>query len=289
MSLLNASLPAGPRALAAALCGAALLLGPPLSAAGERFQYKLRPGQVLEYRTHVAGAGIMGQPGGEMMKMQMRTAQRVVQRVRSVSGGAITLEVAETPISGKMTAFGQTQEYKPTATRTVYRLDTRGKVLSRKSSAPAGEGGGLTEMGGLDAMWGVQFPNRELKPGDSWEDRIGAPDDPENPPVKVTTRFVGREKVRGRNCAKFTSVFSMPMGGGEEAEELEGPTSTGSVSGTLTTYFDPAAGYEVYSSGSIVIRMKADLSSVSPDAGELANVTKLNYVTSLVPGTPSRK
>ncbi|MGV3721876.1 MAG: hypothetical protein ACO1SX_13265, partial [Actinomycetota bacterium] len=91
---------------------AALCL-PAGAARAERLQYRFRPGQVVEFRANLAGAALLGQTGGSMMKMQFRSGVRQTQRVRSVSGGVVTLDVTETALSGKMMVGGKTEPMVP--------------------------------------------------------------------------------------------------------------------------------------------------------------------------------
>lgn len=249
----------------------------PTAARAERLRYQFRPGQRLQYRANLAGATMLGQSGGKMARMQFRMNARQLQRVRSVAGGVVVLEVVETTLSGKMTLGGKTEAMPRTPNRSVVRMTARGRFLERKGQNEAGEAGGASGVDGADVLFGLNFPDRDLKPGDTWQDTfvIGSKAQPRR--VRATWKYVAREVFQGRSCAKITTTLSMPMS--DSDPELGADFSQqGKMSATMTTYFDPKAGVEVYSSGSLISASKADLTSLSPEAGELANVTKINLI-----------
>lgn len=251
-------------------------------ARAERLRYRFRPGQTIQYRANLAGATMLGQTGGQMARMQFRMTARQVQRVRSISGGTVVLEVVETTLSGKMTMGGKTEPMERAPNRSVVRMTERGRFLDRKGQGDPAEEGGASGIDGADVLFGLNFPDRDLKPGDSWQDTfvIGSKTEPQR--VRATWKYVSREVFQGRPCVKITTTLSMPMSGGD-TELGPGFAQQGKMSATMTTYFDPKEGLEIYSSGSLVTASKADLTSLSPEAGELANATKINLIQWYVP------
>jgi len=263
---------------------AALALALPSAARAEKFRYKYRPGQVVQYRANMAGATMMGQPGSEMMKSTFRMGLRQTQRVRSVTAGVITLDIKDQPVSGSSTMMGQTEQANRTPTSSVVRLTERGRFLSRKSSED-GKAKAGSPMDGLDALYGLNFPDRDLKPGETWEDTVTVGTGPAAQKVRVKTRYVGQVSFRGRTCARFSTTLAtnlIPESDEPAPESM--PGTSGKMTGTVTTYFDPALGLELYSSGSVVMVVRADFTQVSPEGGELATAMKINVVQSLVQG-----
>lgn len=254
----------------------------PAAAHAERLRYRFRTGQTIEYRANLAGATMLGQTGGQMARMQFRMTARQLQRVRSLSGGTVVLDVVESTLSGKMTMSGKTEPMDRAPNRSVVRMTERGRFLDRKGQGEPGEEAGASGIDGADVLFGLNFPDRDVKPGDTWQDtfEIGSKAAPQR--VRGTWKYVAREVFRGRPCAKITTVLSMPMTGGD-TELGVGLSERGKMSATMTTYFDPKEGIEIYSSGSLVTTSKADLTSLSPEAGELANVTKINLIQWYVP------
>jgi hypothetical protein len=251
-------------------------------AGAEVFHYRFAPGSVVQNRISLAGASLTG-PSGQLAKSQFRTQLRQVQRVRSLAGGVATLEVLEAPVKSVTIAAGQTNTSKGSSTRSLVKITDRGRFLGREHVG--GEEQQSDPMDGVDALYGLNFPARDVKPGDTWTDVIPVGEGNDARKVTVTTRYVGKETVRGRNCAKFSTRFTMPLLTPSESAALQGgPPLAGKLTGTVTTYFDPAAGVEVYSSGSVSMAMKADLSSLSAEAGELATVTRINVIQQLAAG-----
>jgi hypothetical protein len=217
---------------------------------------------------------------------------RQAQKVRSVSGGIVTLDVSEQPVSGSMTVDGRTERMPPeAATRYTVRMTQRGKFLSRtdgSGGAGSGLGGTGTPLDTIDVLHGLNFPNRDVKPGDTWSDTLTVGPPGEKQKVNVTWTFAGREKLQGRDCAKITTALSASLtdeqGPGAALGET-GVSSSGKISGAITTYFDPQAGQEVYATGHVLLVMRADLSGVSPEVGEFATAMKNNVIQSLIPAS----
>jgi len=265
---------------------AALLVASPASA--ERFRYRFVPGETVHSRVSAAAASMMGAAGSEMMKMQFRLTSRQAQRVVSVRGGVVTLMVTEVPLSGRMIALGRSQEYRRPPSKTEVKLTERGRFISRKTIGEEEEQeAGPPGLDATDALYGLNFPDRELKPGDSWEDHItvGSAEAPMK--VNVRTRYAGRQRMLGRDCARFLTTLRLSLDGSGQAAIQGIPEPTGRVSGTVTTYFDPRAGIDVYASGSVTLLVRADLQQVSPEAPEMVTVMKINVVQSLM-GTGKR-
>lgn len=253
------------------------------AAHAEVFRYKFHPGQVISSRLSLAGATMAGQTAGQMTRMQFRTSSKQVQRVQYVSGGVVSLEVTDLPGTYTMSSGGQTQSSKGTATKTLIRLTERGKFISRKSLSGGSEQAGASQLDGLDAVFGLNFPAHDIKPGDTWDDTITVGEGLRAKKVHVTWKYLSRETFRARDCARIHASVSVPLDTGELSQPGM-PATQGRISGTVVTYFDPKVGQEIYSSGSIVVQAKADLSGVSPEAGEIATVSKINLVQSLLAG-----
>jgi hypothetical protein len=265
-----------------AACAALVLTGS--AARAEVFRYKYRPGQVIQSRASLAGASMMGQNGTPtMLKSQFRMVMRQTQRVRSVSGGVVTLDITDTPLSGSSTTGGRTEGIGKTPTRSLVRLTERGKFLSRKALSK-GEDDSPSPLDGTDVLYGLNFPARDLKPGDSWSETLNVGTAGSTQKVNVTWKYLGKETFRGRTCARISTVFSMPMARPAGMEEMPAGFTppSGKLSGSTVTYFDPRAGVEVYSSGSVLVTARADLSQLSAEAGEFVTVMKINVVQSLL-------
>ncbi|HEU4753817.1 MAG TPA: hypothetical protein VFU47_11975, partial [Armatimonadota bacterium] len=200
--------------------------------------------------------------------------------------GVVTLEITETPVSGSMTSAGQTEAMPKAPTRTLVRITERGRFIDRKDLTKDAGGSAGSPLDGTDVLYGLNFPARDLKPGDTWEDTLTVGTRGQTQKVHVTWKYLGKEQFRGRNCAKISTVFNMPMAmaGGDALPGIAPPT--GKLTGSVTTYFDPQAGVEVYSSGAVVMTARADLTSLSPEAGEFVSVMKINMVQHLL-GNPA--
>jgi len=260
----------------------------PVAASAEQFRYRYRPGQVLRARTTLAGATTIGPGRREMGKGQFRSVVLQTMRVRSVEGDVVTLEVAENMVSGTATTLGQTEPYRQPATTSVVKMTLRGRFISRSLLKPVGEAPQSGPLQAADALHGLNFPARDLKPGDAWEDTVMVPGAAGTQQVRLRSRYLGRATFRGRACARFSTTLRT-----ETASETHAPAPPeaasvpehGRLTATMITYFDPAAGVEVYSAGSLVATAPLDLSDVSPGAGSLSSITRIDTTQTLVSGT----
>jgi hypothetical protein len=258
------------------LCLALAVAAPALPVAAEQFRYKFRVGQRRESRISLAAGSLLGTPGGDQTRAQFRMVMKQVTRVRSVAGGVATLESVETPVSSKIMVGDQTSTLPGETTRSTMKVTERGKQVSR-GGAGGGAGLGGSPLDALESLYGVVFPARDLKVGDGWTETLTV--DSAGAPQKVTLncKYEARETVFGRNCARIVTQFTVAMPkGGEEGL----PAPSGKVTGRLVTYFDPAAGEDLYTSGTLNIVARTDLSGLDPEAGEFATVMKINYIQS---------
>jgi hypothetical protein len=227
---------------------------------------------------------MMGQNGTPtMLKSQFRMVMRQTQRVRSISGGVVTLDITDTPVSGSTTTAGQSEGIGKAPTRSLVKMTERGKFLSRKPLSK-GEDSSPSPLDGTDVLYGLNFPARDLKPGDTWSETLTVGTAGSTQKVNVTWKYLGKQQFRGRNCARVSTVFSLPMARPSGLEEMPAGFTppSGKLTGSMVTYFDPQAGVEVYSSGSVVVTARADLSQLSAEAGEFVTVMKINVVQSLL-------
>ncbi|MGV3724726.1 MAG: hypothetical protein ACO1SX_27835 [Actinomycetota bacterium] len=141
---------------------------------------------------------------------------------------------------------------------------------------------------GADVTFGLNFPARDLKPGDTWQDTFAVGEGAERQLVHGVWKYESREKFRGRDCARISTVLTMKKVGAGDSEAGGAPLERGGMTARMTTYFDPKDGTEVYSSGYLTLTSRLDLSAISPEAGELANVTKINMIQWLA-NAPAKK
>jgi hypothetical protein len=300
------------RSLPLAVMFALLLLGGAPEAQAIQLRYKFRKGDVSTYRTMVAAAGRSETPfTPAAMKMQMTVDVLSTQRVLSVAPNG-TAQIESKNLSGtmRMTNSGKTETSKVPPERTIYTLTDRGRLLRYRDLATNGKAGdatsersapggsaadgaatGLENTDQLKALYGLNFPARDLKPGDTWnaESKVDIGSG-QSVLVKIASRFLALTSFQGRRCAKILTAFEMPMappGGAGEAEGVS-MTSDGKVTGQITSFFDIAEGREVYTDGSVAMLMKMQMSAPLDPSGavqtvEMNTVFKMNLRQVLVP------
>jgi hypothetical protein len=273
--------------------GLALLLPTPASAL--QLRYKFKPGSTTTYRVMVASAALAQIPvAPEPVKMQFSLELKTVQKVLSLSrSGVADLEWTNSAGTMKMTAMGRSNSSKLPREVTRLKLTDRGKLLSYRAqpasggqapvAAPAGGPIGMEGADPMRALAGLNFPDRDLKPGDTWaaESKVDMGNG-QSVVMKIASKFEALTSYKGRKCARITTAFEMPMdatgmGGEGEGASMKGE---GKVAGQVTTLFDYEAGRELYADGSVVMLVKLQMSgAMDPAAGqslEMTSAMKLN-------------
>jgi hypothetical protein len=228
----------------------------------------------------------------EAMKMQFSIDMHTVQKVVSVSrSGVADLESTNTTGTMKMTAMGKTSSSKSPREVSRLKLTDRGKLLAYKTktdgepaAAAAESPTGFDQADPMRALAGLNFPDRDLQPGDTWatESKVDLGNG-QSMVMKIASRFVALVDYKGRKCAKITTAFEMPMDPSEmngRAEDLA-VKGQGKVAGQMTTLFDNAAGQEVYADGSVIMLMRVQMSggpdpSTAGQSLEMKQAMKLN-------------
>jgi hypothetical protein len=283
-----------------------------------RLRYKFRRGEVSTYRTLVAAAGQSETPlVAEPLRMQMRVDVISTQRVLSVSSNG-TAQIESRNVSGtnRVMSMGKTQSSKAQPETTVYTLTDRGRVLRYRETPPPRQGGAAATADGdaegasfpesdpLKALYGLNFPEKDLQPGESWstssEVEIARG---RSVVIKIRSTFAGLVSHRGRRCAKILTAFEMPTEtqqegtGGPAPPDTGGPSVSqeGRVTGRLTSFFDIAEGREIDTDGWVAMLMKMKMTAPSASSGgmesaEMNSVLKMNlrqvFLKVVAPGQP---
>lgn len=291
-----------------------LLVAAAAPAQAIRLRYKFRKGEVSTYRTLVAAAAQTETPlASRPMRLQMRVDVISIQRVLSVApDGTARIESRNLSGTSRVTSMGKTETTQAPPERTVYTLTDRGRVLRyrelpdpkvrAKADRQAREGPNpspFEESDPFKALYGLNFPDRDLKPGESWSTQSEVEVGPGRTVViKIASRFLGLVTFRGRRCAKIETAFEMPtepQEGVPTPPDAEGVSFSqdGRVTGRLTSFFDVAEGREIYTDGSVALVMKMKMSAPADPSGametaEMNSVMKMNlrqvFLKSTAPG-----
>lgn len=270
--------------------GLGLVLAWPSPAMAVQFRYKFKPGSKTTYRVMIAAGALAQTPlTPETMKMQFSMDMQTIQKVVGVSrSGVADLVWTNTSATMKMTAMGKTSSNKIPPEVSRLKLTDRGKLLSYKTK-PNGEPAATEAPVGFDqadpmrALAGLNFPDRDLQPGDTWatESKVDLGNG-QSMVMKIASRFVALVDYKGRKCAKITTAFEMPMDPGEmngRAEDMS-VKGQGKVAGQMMTLFDNAAGREVYADGAVIMLMRVHMSG-GPDPSETGAALEMKQAMKL--------
>jgi hypothetical protein len=267
-------------------------LAGPAPASALELRYKFKPGALIRYRVMVAAGALAQTPmAPEPVKMQFTMDMRMVQKVLTVSkSGIADQEWTTTQGTMKMTAAGRTNSSKMEREVSRLKLTDRGKLLSYHTlggdAAPAASAGpvGFDQADPMRALAGLNFPDRDVKPGDTWasESKVDLGGG-QSRVMKIASRFVGLARYKGRQCARIQTAFEMPMDVSAMTGEAEGVTvkSQGKITGQIMTLFDYTAGRELYADGSVIMLVKMKMSGAMDPTSvgqslDMNNAMKLN-------------
>ena len=245
-------------------------------AAGVTLRYQFKPGQVRKYKTMMTGAGEMSGVTGEPVRMVIEGSSVTKQEVLEVAeDGTATVEmqVIEGEMKMNMGGMEQTMPF-PTA-KTTLKMTPRGKATVEKAEGlPAGPG---MQFDFSDVMGGIEFPEKDLKEGESWSGQtkmtlpmLG------DTVIKFTEKFKGTKTVMGRECALIDFTFEAPV-----AMDLQMMKATGKVAGSGTMYFDAKNGIDVQTTAQLINVMRMTM-TFGEQSVETKQTMKMNIKQLLV-------
>jgi hypothetical protein len=134
-------------------------------------------------------------------------------------------------------------------------IQRNGKVLKVQREQqgqpnPALPQGLQPNMGDTMSQFFVPFPDKDLKPGDTWSFKGDMPAPfGGKMTLKTKSTFLGVETVDGVKCAKIKTEFSLPLtlSMANAPNQPGAGTMKGAVKGTTITYFELSTG-QVYQS-----------------------------------------
>lgn len=180
-----------------------------------------KPDQTLRFRLQVKSAIDIG-----MGNQDMSMGALITQRTRAVTENEVTVETVQTEFTMAVGGEDLSMMMGDMRITETVRFDRTGRVIERKSDAPA-------EMGDDNdrQMESVLFiyPNREVKVGDTWSREVTADAKRGVRNARATYKFEGFETVAGKRAWKITFTYA----------ENEGNNP---ISSTGTVWLDPEDG-----------------------------------------------
>jgi len=181
-----------------------------------RLEYKFKSGDMQKYDITVTGEGKVKLPGQEdAVKLEARVTMRCVRHLVGgpTSDGHWRIEWDTIKADMLIPEFGQIYLTVPPI---QYEMDKRGKVRAFKGLEELALCPGLPQQktfGDVLAQLPCGgFPDKEIKPGDTWEDlyEVLIPDQ-QPTRIIVKSKFLGFEKVLEKNCVKIESTYEAPF------------------------------------------------------------------------------
>ena len=229
-----------------------------------RLQYGGRAGQRFDYQaeSQVNGSiGVMGQN----MPLDLNSSQGYTQEILSNDGNQIRMRMSMTPsrvTQGGMPYQGALPSAPPPMEVT---MDRSGRISS-VTGGGSGEGSllpGLPPEMQFDyrtitqQLSAMALPDHEVSIGDTWHREATVPL-PNGGSITFTTtaRLDGFETRDGHACARVVSQLTAPITMNLTDPSGSGPVGTGgSLSGTMTSWFDPDEGALVRSESDLAMQM----------------------------------
>jgi hypothetical protein len=213
-------------------------------------RYKAKVGDVARY-TYAETSRTQTAFDGEQSRSEDTVTELIIQKITNVDGDVFTIEEKST----KRKSVSKSDDEEPETTRlpdetTVTRIDAQGR--NRSDEANGGDASDCFDYI-ADAAFGEigAFPERDIKAGDSWSDDTEITcGQSASVKLRYTRTLVALETYQGHECAKIETKFGMAMEfspdwlGIDEAA-VTAFTGTLRFSGSITTWFDYAAGNEI--------------------------------------------
>jgi len=268
-------------------------------------RYALKKNDVARFQEMNAAAArttfnLQGQPQSQTTQFTQNAVYR--ETVADLTpGGAILLVRAME--AGKSTHQMPGQQEKISQdmpkSKTLIKMTPLGNVLSARTSFPESasqespSGPSQTDprslgldMATLEAVFShIPFPERDVKPNDTWKDEVRLPGFVGSQAVTITftSRLLGLGPYKGRNCARIRTAFEIPLEmdlgqvmGRMLPQGSSGEADTkGKIVGRLDWQFDYNRGHVVYAEGPM--QMTANASFTYTDAEGKPIVGSVNF------------
>jgi hypothetical protein len=243
-----------------------------------RLRFKFTKGEVLRYKMLTAGASRTEGAGMPAIPMEFTMDMVVVQKVLDVDAqgtARVAMQVSQGNMKMKM---GENEHAMPfPAEKAVLRITARGKVTP--VSGQPGETAGMGKAAGLgfdlsDIGGAMQFPERDLKVGDSWRGTEKMKAGPLGEiPITYSGKLTGFKNYKGVNCAVMLMTFEAPL---DLSALTKGMASgSGKMTGTLNMYMDLKRGQDVYMTGEMVWLQKMTM-QMGQQSTEVNTTMKMN-------------
>jgi hypothetical protein len=244
------------RSLVAVLALLAVACGAATSAEAHTLALAYKTGDVQKYTFHsVANEQI--NTGRTDIPVNVDMSAKETVTVQSVdSAGVAEVSVALTDVTIKTDASGSSNSTKLDIPAQTIKIAADGRILSVNGTTAQGNPFGMGTGGNLSS---AIFPNKPVKPGDTWSKDYDQANPFGSGVIHVTTKskYLNDEKLKGVNTAVVETTSSsdfdftldmsalasagttpLPLGG---SSGIQGITMKGTTTATVTTWIDPSA------------------------------------------------
>lgn len=161
-----------------------------IPADGVDFKIALSEGDKYGYKLSMSmdGTAPAGTPGGTEVSMKLDIDQEC--EVTSVKDGQMSIQIKNTNVEASGPLASEITKGLESSTSTVV-VDDRGRVINQEGAVDAGGGAGGT----------IYFPDKKVKPGDTWEKNTPGPN---GQSILATYRFEAVHVLDGETVARIS-------------------------------------------------------------------------------------
>ncbi len=289
-----AALPLPPAASAPATVAEA---GPPaesavvpieLPAEGQvRLRYGGQTGERWRYRATGRVSGTMAVMG-QSLPLQVETTSGYTQEILAADGSKLTFRLTPDPLEVQQNGQPFAGALPPTPAPLTVTMDRRGRM--QQVDQPGGgetvpvaglpAGLALDQRAIVEQLSAAALPEQAVGVGDTWSHQVNVPLGLGGS-MRISTRcrLDGYELLHGRRTARVVSEMSAPvtMNVADPRDEA-GIAQSGRVSGTVTTWFDPARGVLVASDSDLHLDFTMKLADAPAAGAAVAGVPGLEQL-----------
>lgn len=241
-----------------------------------KLRYGGQAGDSFRYRATGSVDGSLSVMG-QSMPLQVATTTGYTQDILSADDGQLTFRLTQDPIGAQQNGqpFGGALPATPAPVTVT--MDRRGR-MQRVDQPGGGEqlpipglpgGVALDQRAIVEQLSAAALPAEAVGVGDTWSHQVDVPMG-ENGSMKITTqcRLDGFERRNGVRVARVVSQMTAPVEMNlTDPKDQAGIEHLGSISGSVTTWFDPERGVMVASDSNLTMDFTMKLADTPSGGG----------------------
>jgi len=252
-----------------------------------KLRYGGQAGDSFRYKASGSVDGTMSVMG-QSLPLSVQTTSGYTQDILSADSGQMTFRLTQDPIGVQQNGAPFTGALPATPAPVTVTMDRRGR-MQRVDQPGGGEqvpipglpgGIALDQQAIMKQMSAAALPAEAVGVGDTWSHQVKVPMGAGGSlDISTRCRLDGFELRNGRRTARVVSEMSAPVTMNlTDPKDQAGIAQTGTVSGSVTTWFDPERGVMVASDSDLKLDFSMKLADSPPSGAAVEGVPGLEQL-----------